>query len=371
MAIAIAPGATESTANLPQGSSGSATSKTSESTPAALDAQSTQEIQPVDGQVSVVIPVLNEEGNIGELYRLVADSLRALDRDTEIIFVDDGSSDGTWEHIVALGHTDSSVIGLRHRRNFGKAQALASGFATVNGNLVITMDGDLQDDPAEIPRMIAAIDEGYDLVSGWKQDRQDPFGKTAPSRLFNWTVRMVTRVPLHDFNCGFKAYRREVTDNIRLYGELHRFTPVLAAAEGFRITELPVRHHPRQWGSSKYGMQRLVKGFLDLITVVFLTNYRQRPMHLFGLPGILALGVGILIGLKLTYDRLVLDQQIGTRPLLMLAVLLVVVGTQFFALGLLGEFLANNRNQSPPDPHKYLRTSFGVERLSSTTTGRG
>jgi hypothetical protein len=171
----------------------------------------------------------------------------------------------------------------------------------------------------------------------------------------------VTGVPLHDFNCGFKAYRREVTDTIRLYGELHRFTPVLASAEGFRVTELPVKHHPRLWGNSKYGLKRLIKGFLDLITVFFLTNYRQRPMHLFGVPGIMALGLGILIGLKLTFDRLVQDQQIGNRPLLLLAVVLVVVGTQFFALGLLGEFLANNSNTRRTNPERYVRTSFGID----------
>ncbi|MGD9712979.1 MAG: glycosyltransferase, partial [Thermomicrobiales bacterium] len=210
------------------------------------------------------------------------------------------------------------------------------------------------------PRLIEMLDQGYDLVSGWKQNRQDPWGKTAPSRLFNWTVRSVTGVQLHDFNCGFKIYRREVTDTIRLYGELHRFTPVLADAEGFRVAELPVKHHPRTWGTSKYGVKRLIKGFLDLITVFFLTNYRQRPMHLFGLPGIVAIGLGVLVGLKLTFDRLVQDQQIGTRPLLMLAVLLVVVGTQFFALGLLGEFLANGRASMPIDPGRSLRSSIGV-----------
>ena len=185
--------------------------------------------------------------------------------------------------------------------------------------------------------------------------------KPRRAELFNWTVRTVTGVPLHDFNCGFKAYRREVTDTIRLYGELHRFTPVLASAEGFTVTELPVQHHPRNWGSSKYGLKRLIKGFLDLITVFFLTNYRQRPMHLFGVPGILALGLGILIGLKLTFDRLVQDQQIGTRPLLLLAVLLVMVGTQFFALGLLGEFLANSSNNRRTDPERFLRSSIGVD----------
>lgn len=319
------------------------------------------DLPPVAGAISVVIPVMNEEGNVRELHARLTDALIKLDRPYEIVFIDDGSNDGTWNVISELHQHDDSVVALRHRRNFGKAVALANGFCVARGDIVITMDGDLQDDPVEIPRMINQLNEGYDLVSGWKQRRQDPFGKTAPSRLFNWTVRTVTGVQLHDFNCGFKAYRREVTNTIRLYGELHRFTPVLASAEGFKVSELPVKHHPRHWGNSKYGLKRLIKGFLDLITVFFLTNYRQRPMHLFGVPGILALGLGILIGLKLTFDRLVQAQQIGTRPLLMLAVLLVVVGTQFFALGLLGEFLANSSNTRRTDPERYLRSSIGID----------
>ncbi len=326
----------------------------------AFESVALTDLPPASGPISIVIPVMNEEGNLPELYRQITASMDNVGRPWELIFVDDGSSDGTWRLIESLRATDERVVGLRHRRNFGKAQALANAFQVVRGDLVITMDGDLQDDPAEISRMIAHLDEGYDLVSGWKQNRQDPWGKTAPSRLFNWTVRSVTGVKLHDFNCGFKIYRREVTDTIRLYGELHRFTPVLADAEGFRVAELPVVHHPRTWGSSKYGFKRLIKGFLDLITVFFLTNYRQRPMHLFGLPGMIAIGLGVIIGLKLTFDRLVQDQQIGTRPLLLLAVLLVVVGTQFFALGLLGEFQANGRAAVPADPERYLRNSIGV-----------
>jgi glycosyltransferase involved in cell wall biosynthesis len=327
---------------------------------AARDAAWT-DIPPAGSTISLVIPLMNEEGNLAELHRRLTDSLVSLGMPYEIVFIDDGSTDGTWNLIRETQNSDPHVVALRHRRNFGKAQALANGFAVARGEVVITMDGDLQDDPDELPRMVAELNEGYDLVSGWKRDRQDPVGKTLPSKLFNWTVRKVTGVPLHDFNCGFKAYRHEVTNTIRLYGELHRFTPVLAAAEGFRVTELPVRHHARRWGSSKYGLKRLIKGFLDLITVFFLTNYRQRPMHLFGLPGMLALGLGVLIGLKLTYDRLVLDLQIGTRPLLLLAVLLVVVGTQFFALGLLGEFLAHGSNRQQPDLDRYLRTSLGVD----------
>ncbi len=312
------------------------------------------------GSLSIVIPVMNEEGNLHELHRRLTTVLERISLPYQIIFVDDGSRDGTWPLIRSLCEADRHIIALRHRRNFGKAQALANGFAVAQGDVVITMDGDLQDDPDELPRFLAKLDEGYDLVSGWKQRRQDPLGKTAPSKLFNWTVRKVSGVPLHDFNCGFKAYRREVTRSIRLYGELHRFTPVLADAEGFRVTELPVKHHPRTWGSSKYGYKRLVKGFLDLLTVIFLTNYRQRPMHLFGMPGLLALAIGVVLGIYLTFERLVLDERIGTRPLLMLSVLLVLIGAQFFGLGLLGEFLAHGSNTSRPEPSHGLREAIGL-----------
>jgi glycosyltransferase involved in cell wall biosynthesis len=230
---------------------------------------------------------------------------------------------------------------LRHRRNFGKARALASGFAVARGDAVVTMDGDLQDDPDELPRFLAMLEAGFDVVSGWKQQRQDPLAKTLPSRLFNAVVRRVSGLPLHDFNCGYKAYRREVAQTIRLYGELHRFTPVLANAEGFRVGELPVRHHPRRWGASKYGWSRLVKGFLDLLTVTFLTEYRQRPMHILGVPGLVALAAGALVGLWLTGEKVLTGASIGNRPLLLLAVLLVVVGVQFFGLGLIGELLVH------------------------------
>jgi glycosyltransferase involved in cell wall biosynthesis len=284
---------------------------------------------------------MNEEGNLGALHCAICSVLEREGLDFEIVFVDDGSTDGTWQVMRDLAAGDPRVIALRHRRNFGKARGLATGFAAASGDLLLTMDADLQDDPAEIPRFLAKLDEGYDLVSGWKQQRQDPLGKTLPSRLFNATVRLVSGVPLHDFNCGFKLYRRPVAQSIRLYGELHRFTPVLANAEGFRVGELPVQHHPRRWGASKYGWSRLIKGFLDLLTVTFLTQYRQRPMHVLGLPGIIALAAGGLMGLWLTAEKALTGAAIGNRPLLLLAVLLVVVGVQFFGLGLLGELLVH------------------------------
>ena len=310
--------------------------------------------------LSIVIPVMNEEGNLPELYERLTAKLEEINLPYEIVFIDDGSSDGTWAFITRTNAVDKRVVGLRHRRNFGKARALADGFAEARGDVVITMDGDLQDDPDELPKFLEMLDQGYDLVSGWKQRRQDPLGKTAPSKVFNWTVRKVSGVQLHDFNCGFKAYRHEVTTSIRLYGELHRFTPVLASAEGFRIGELPVKHHARTWGTSKYGWSRLTKGFLDLLTVTFLTQYRQRPLHLFGLPGLLSMVLGVLIGLILTFQKLAMGEEIGTRPLLQLAVLLVVIGTQFFALGLLGEYIAHGSNAPTHESQSGLRETIGL-----------
>jgi glycosyltransferase involved in cell wall biosynthesis len=300
-------------------------------------------------QLSVVVPAMNEEGNIPNLYTALCTTLDPLQISYEIVFVDDGSKDGTWGAMSQIAAHDPRVIALRHRRNFGKARGLATAFAIVSGDIVLTMDADLQDDPAEIPRFLDKLDEGYDLVSGWKQRRQDPLGKTLPSRLFNSTVRAVSGVPLHDFNCGFKAYRAQVVQNIRLYGELHRFTPVLAHAEGFRVGELPVRHHARRWGSSKYGWSRLIKGFLDLLTVTFLTEYRQRPMHVLGVPGLAALAAGGLIGLWLTAEKILTGASIGNRPLLLLSVLLVVVGVQFFGMGLIGELLVHGAHARGTD----------------------
>jgi len=322
-------------------------------TPVAADA--------IPSLLSIVVPVYNEEGNLAELHRQVS---AVLDRENvpfEMVIVDDGSRDGTWRVIQELAAADSRVRALRHRRNFGKARGLANGFAVAQGDVIITMDGDLQDEPTELPKFLNTLNEGYDLVSGWKQRRQDPLGKTMPSKFFNWTVRRASGVQLHDFNCGFKAYRKDVTETIRLYGELHRFTPVLANAEGFRVAELPVKHNPRVWGTSKYGWSRLVKGFLDLMTVVFLTKYRYRPLHLFGIPGLLAIFVGLLLGLYLSFERFVLDDTIGTRPLLSLTVMLIIMGTQFFGLGLLGEYLAADNQSDRRTNLGSVRETIGID----------
>lgn len=292
--------------------------------------------------ISVVIPVFNERENVANLHgELIAvlDSYR--DKTCELIFIDDGSSDGTFEVLEALHAKDPRVKVVQFRRNFGKSAALSAGFAIAQGDVIFTMDGDLQDDPAEIPHFLESLSPGFDLVSGWKYPRHDPLSKTLPSKLFNATVRLTTGVPLHDFNCGFKAYRREVIEEIPLYGELHRYTPVLAHQKGFRVTEIKVVHRPRQFGRSKYGFRRFARGFFDLLTVLFLGTYTWRPLHLFGWAGIGSFGLGFLISLYLAVLWFAGEGPIGNRPLLTLGVLLMIIGIQFFSMGLLAEMIAH------------------------------
>jgi glycosyltransferase involved in cell wall biosynthesis len=272
------------------------------------------------------------------LHQRITTVVEGLTDHYEILFINDGSTDGSASVLERLWRSDKHVKVLQLRRNFGKAAALAVGFEEAKGDIVITMDADLQDDPEEIPRLVACLRDGYDVVSGWKQDRQDPPSKTLPSRLFNWVVSRTTGLKLHDFNCGFKAYRREVVKNVRLYGELHRFIPALAHGQGFRVTELPVKHHPRRFGKSKYGIERLLRGFFDLMTVLFLTRYLKKPLHLFGSIGLLVFVVGMIINFYLVWLK-IQGQSIGTRPLLSLGVLMVLVGIQLFCTGLIAELL--------------------------------
>jgi len=242
--------------------------------------------------LSIVIPVFNEEGSLEALHREVSEVADSHGYESEVIFVDDGSTDGSWEVIERLAGVDPRVRGIRFRRNFGKAAALSAGFADVRGELIITLDADLQDDPREIPSFLAEMEKDLDLVSGWKKVRRDPWHKVGPSRVFNWMVSRLTGVRLHDHNCGMKCYRRQVVNEIQLYGELHRFVPVLAAARGFRVGELVIRHRPRRFGRSKYGVARFVKGFLDLLTVKFLTGFGQRPQHVLGTIGLTSFVLG-------------------------------------------------------------------------------
>lgn len=292
--------------------------------------------------LSVVIPVYNEAASLERLHGELVLVARAHGYDLEVIFVDDGSRDGSWQTICRLATADPRVRGIRFRRNFGKAAALSAGFDHARGRVLITMDGDLQDDPEEIPRFLEALEQGgYDLVSGWKKNRQDPAGKRYPSRLFNWVTRRVARVELHDFNCGFKAYRREVAEEVAVYGELHRYIPVLASRRGFVVGEIEVRHHPRRHGNSKYGWDRLYKGFLDLLTVLFITRYTRRPLHLFGLVGLVSLLLGAGINTYLAW-RWFEGEWLSNRPLLLLGVLLMILGIQMVTTGLIAEMISAN-----------------------------
>ena len=294
--------------------------------------------------LSVVVPVRNEERSVAPLLAELAAALDDLEAGWEAVFVDDGSTDGTFGALTRLHAEHDHVRVVRLRRNFGKAAALAAGFEHSRGDVVVTIDGDGQDDPAEIPRLLAKLEEGFDLVSGWKTRRRDPLPRRVLSRLFNAAASRASGIRLHDVNCGLKAYRAEVVRGLNLYGELHRFLPVLAHQEGYRVAELPVNHRPRAHGRSRYGLERYLRGFLDLLTVSFMGRYRHRPLHLFGGLGLVLGFAGFAILVYLTVVKLA-GEAIGHRPLLTLGVLLVVVGMQFFSLGLISELLTSQHEE--------------------------
>jgi glycosyltransferase involved in cell wall biosynthesis len=296
--------------------------------------------------VTVLVPVYEEQDSVAELAERVARVLESTGRSFEIVFVDDGSRDATAERVKAARERDRRVKLVRLRRNFGKAAALTAGFDLAAGRLVVTMDGDLQDEPEEIPRLLEALESGgFDLVSGWKRDRKDPISKTLPSRLFNGVTRRLARVDLHDFNCGFKIYRREVLEQVPIYGELHRYIPVLASRRGFRVGELAVRHHARRSGISKYGWDRFYKGLLDLMTVLFITKYTRRPLHLFGLIGLISFATGFVIDAWLAWLWAFRGEALSNRPLLFLGVLLMLAGLQVLTTGLLAEMMTHRTFQ--------------------------
>ncbi|HET9324916.1 MAG TPA: glycosyltransferase family 2 protein [Gaiellaceae bacterium] len=294
--------------------------------------------------ISVVVPVHDEDRSVELLYDELASALTPLARPWEAVFVDDGSTDGSFAALTRLNDRAPNVRVVRLRRNFGKAAALAAGFRHARGDVVVTIDADLQDDPAEIPRLLAKLDEGFDLVSGWKAKRRDPWTRRIVSRLFNWAVARSSGLELHDMNCGLKAYRAEVVRSLRVYGELHRFLPVLAHDRGFRVAELPVNHRPREHGRSRYGAERYLRGFLDFLTVSFMGRYRHRPLHLFGGLGLVSAALGTAVLVYLTVLKAT-GEAIGHRPLLTLGVLLVVVGFQFFSLGLLSELITSQHEE--------------------------
>ena len=294
--------------------------------------------------ISVVVPLLNEEHTLETLYEEIARALDSQEQPFEVIFVDDGSTDGSMAVLSELIARTTNVVVVRFRRNFGKAAALQAGFLEARGDVVVTIDADLQDDPAEIPQLLAKLDEGFDLVSGWKTRRNDPWTRRLFSRMFNRATAVISGVRLHDVNCGLKAYRTEVLRGMRLYGELHRFIPVLASYNGFRIAEIPVNHRARQFGRSRYGSERYLRGFFDLLSVTFMGRYRHRPLHLFGGLGVLMGAVGFVVLLYLTVLK-IWGHSIGQRPLLTLGVLLVVVGIQLVSLGLLSELITSQHEE--------------------------
>lgn len=310
-------------------------------------------------ELSFVVPVFNEEDSLAQLHAEIVDVCRANGKTYEILFVNDGSRDGTERSIDSLGAVDPHVRGIHLRRNFGKSPALAAGFERAEGQVIFTLDGDLQDNPAMVPQFLERIEGGADLVSGWKQRRNDPLTKRLPSKLFNGVVRMVSGIPLHDFNCGFKAYRAECIQELSVYGGFHRYLPVLAGERGFRIEELVVDHRARKHGKSKFGVGRFFDGLLDLFTVLLVTRFRTRPLHFFGIPGLMLglAGLSILVYLTVIWF---MGEPIGTRPLLTLGVLLTLASFQFVCMGLLGELLVRT-TVTPSEIYSVRRESDGPD----------
>ncbi len=317
-------------------------------------------------RVSAVVPVYNEVESIPILVETLAAVFRENAISYEIICIDDGSTDGSSELLRQLAQQRSDLRAVLLRRNYGQTPAMAAGFNHARGKVIVTLDGDLQNDPADIPLLLAKLDEGYDLVSGWRKDRQDAMvSRLIPSRIANWLIRRVTEVRIHDYGCSLKAYRAELVHDMNLYGELHRFLPALAFIEGARIAELPVRHHARRYGYSKYGLGRTFRVLMDLATIFFMKKFLTRPMHVFGLFGLLSMMVGIGIGLYLTAIKLAFDANIGDRPLLILAVVLFLTGINLFSLGLLAELSMRTYHESQNRPIYRVREVVEAKRIES------
>ena len=289
--------------------------------------------------VSIVVPLYNEEESLRELTASIVEVVKEMGKSYEIIFVDDGSTDGSFSVLKELHARLPHIKVIQFRRNFGKSAALSVGFRESSGMYIVTMDADLQDDPKEIPSLIASMGDTYDLVSGWKRKRYDPLAKTLPSRFFNFVTGKLTGIPIHDFNCGLKAYRNIVVKSLSVHGELHRFIPVLAHWAGYRVSEKTVQHHPRKFGKTKFGVSRFFNGFLDLLTVLFTTRYLRRPLHLFGVWGIVSFVVGGVIDLYLIIERALGLTSLSDRPLFLVGFLLIIIGVQFVSIGLLGEMI--------------------------------
>lgn len=294
---------------------------------------------------SIVIPVYNEEDSLNELVERIKKATKDLHQPYEIVFINDGSTDKSQEVIDRLASTHNNIGSITFRKNFGKSAALSAGFKHVKYDIIFTMDADLQDDPVEIPRFLQEIENGYDLVTGWKENRLDPKEKTIPSKLFNAMTSKMSGLKLNDYNCGFKCYKRELLEEIDLYGELHRFVPFLAHKKGFKVKEIPVLHHERKHGVSKFGLERYARGFFDLLTVVFITNYINRPMHLFGGIGSLFFIAGLAIFSYLFFGRWIFGESIGASPLFSIAIFLIGSGVQIFIIGMLSELIVHNKER--------------------------
>jgi len=315
--------------------------------------------------LSIVVPIYNEEESINALYENITEALSGTGIDYELILVDDGSSDHSYMLLKAIANDDSRIKVIRFRRNFGQTAAMAAGFDAATGRVVVPMDGDLQNDPTDIPRLLAKIDEGYDVVSGWRKDRKDTFiNRKLPSMIANGLISKFTGVHLHDYGCTLKAYKKEVLEGINLYGEMHRFVPALASQVGAKVTELPVKHHPRMYGTSKYGISRTVRVVLDLMTVKFLLSYSTKPIQLFGRWGVYTLFAGLLSGSATIYMKLFENMSMNRNPLWILTIFLFFMGIQFIVLGLLGELNARTYYEAQGKPIYVVKERLNLDRGS-------
>ena len=311
-------------------------------------------------KISIVIPIFNEEENIQALYEELVEVLQTLTCTYEIIFIDDGSPDRSLVLLEQIKEQDSTVVVVSFRRNFGQTAAMSAGFDYAEGDIIITMDGDMQNDPHDIPEMIAQMESGYDVVTGWRFERKDPFlSRRLPSMIANRIISWFTGVRLHDYGCTLKAFRKEVTNNIRLYGEMHRFIPAIASGMGISFTEIKVNHRPRMFGTSKYGITRTLRVILDLMTVKFLLSYATRPLHVFGTLGFIASSIGFILAFYMTIQRQFFGVALANRPLLLLAVLLIFIGIQFVTIGLLAELVVRTYHESQHKPIYYVRKVLG------------
>ena len=318
--------------------------------------------------LSIVIPIYNEEENIPLLYGEIKEALSHIDRQYEIIFVDDGSKDRSVELLEGLQEQDEQVVVVAFRKNFGQTAAMSAGFDYAQGDICVTMDGDLQNDPHDIPALIQKMEEGYDVVTGWRFDRKDPYlSRKLPSQMANRLISWITGVKLHDYGCTLKAFRKEVASNIRLYGEMHRFIPAIASGMGISFTEIKVNHRARQFGTSKYGISRTLRVVLDLITVKFLLSYATRPLHVFGGVGFLSSSLGFIMALVMTFQRQFFGIPLGSRPLLLLSILLIFIGIQFITIGLVAELVVRTYHESQNKPIYHVRKVLGRDEGTATT----